>query len=149
MNEKTLEEYEKVFGIKKERVQELINELAKDIIERTLRDETDDEYLTESIYQIGKTEDERLFLAYFIGGIRQTVFATSLMSKLEDVLIERDMRFRGITEAFWNDMSNNLGEPDFEQIEKKDRHIFEKAFLASKKIKELIRKKEGGKNGKN
>ena len=147
MDEKLIKYYESVFHIKKERVQELINELAKDVVDRILREEIENnEYVIESIYQIGKTEDERLFLAYFIGGIKQSILATNLISILVETLIKKSMNeffetatfYSKLPNLFLDELTSNLGFPDDETFN--DKKMVEKVLLANKKLHDLIKK---------
>lgn len=148
MDEEILKYYEDVFNIKRERVEELINEFAKETIDRILREEVADEYIIENIYQIGKTEDERLFLAYLIGGIRQTVLATKLISMLAETLINKNIAsfmesmsfYTQLPNVFWNELSDKLAVPDYKKLIEKDKDILEKMLLANKKLDDLIRR---------
>lgn len=148
MDEKVLERYENLFNIKKERIEELINEFAKEGIEGILRDELHNEYLIEIIYRVGKTEDERLFLAYLVGGMTQRVRATMMMSELQDALIRRISDFFAnnmqlyvqLRDAFWEELANYLGTPDLDKILEKDRNFEEKLYFAKKKLMDELKK---------
>lgn len=154
MNENWLRYYENIFNINKKRIKELINTFAKDVVERILREELIEEYIIETIYQIGKTEDERLFLAFLMGGIKQTVFARIIMGMIVEKLIEintetftKNMNFyMQLTDVFWEKLSNKLGTPDFDELLKEDKDFIKKMFLASKKLGEL--EKRRGKDDK-
>jgi len=138
--------YEDTFNIKKERVQELINDISKEVIDRTLRNERKNEYVIESIYQIGKTEDERLFLAFFMGGVMQIMSATNKIAMLVDTMIKRNMRdislYQQMPDAFFSEMSENVGVPDFEMIYRKDNQIFDKMNEVIDKISEILSEDE-------
>lgn len=154
MNENWLRYYENIFNINKKRIKELINTFAKDVVERILREELIEEYIIETIYQIGKTEDERLFLAFLMGEIKQTVFARIIMGMIVEKLIEintetftKNMNFyMQLTDVFWEKLSNKLGTPDFDELLKEDKDFIKKMFLASKKLGEL--EKRRGKDDK-
>jgi len=119
--------YEKLFCIKKERIQELINLLMKEVVERITRGEVYNEYIIESIYQIGKTEDERLFLAFFFGETRMLYIAFYTIAKETKNMVETLQRM--------------TGQPDFEKLFR-DRDFCINYFLAGKIIDDII-KKEG------
>jgi len=138
--------YEDTFNIKKERVQELINDMAIEIVDRTLRNERKNEYVIESIYQLGKTEDERLFLAFFMGGVMQIMSATNKIAMLVDTMIKRNMRdivlYQQMPDAFFSEMSENMGVPDFEMIYRKDNQIFDKMNEVIDKVSEILSEDE-------
>lgn len=128
MNDKLLKFYEDAFGVKKERIEKIVNEFTKKSLERDLNGETDDVIIIKDIYKIGKTEDERLFLAFYMGGARQIILAMDL---IESIIPSKELK-----KKIWNRLSNNVGKPDIDKLVREDKEFAEL-------IKELERRIRG------
>lgn len=152
MTDELFEFYGNTFNIEKNRIKELISEFAIETLNRAFKNELDNpEYTIEVIYQVGKTEDERLFLSFYVGEIRQTMYAIQLLSnetkKLVDIIkdapepINKDTYISLITllvKYIITMLQENVGEPDYDNILKKDKDFFNKI----KDILEIFKKGE-------